>query len=55
MKDVFDYQSTIFYNTANIYFDKLSEIYSTAGFQFAIAPVSSWHLNGRDKNFIVFR
>lgn len=48
LKEVFDYKATFFYNTAGIYSDKLSTIYHDLGFTSAIAPISPWHLNGRD-------
>lgn len=50
VKKMFDYTPEIFYNTATLYFDKLSAIYKELNFTTAIVPISDWHLNGRDRN-----
>lgn len=48
LKNVFDYEASIFYNTGSIYSDGLSTIYHDLGFTSAIVPNSPWHLNERD-------
>ncbi len=50
VKKVFDCTPEIFYNTANLYFDKLAALYSELGIASVIAPISEWHLNGRTFN-----
>lgn len=50
VKKTFDYTPEIFYNTAALYFDKLSSIYYDLNIKSAVAPTSEWHLNGRTSN-----
>ncbi len=52
VKKVFDYTPEFFYNTATLYFDKLSTIYKELGITTVIAPISEWHLNGRASNLV---
>ena len=47
VKKIFDYTPGCFYNTATLFFDKLSIPYKELGITVVIAPISDWHLNGR--------
>ena len=47
LKKVFNYEAKIVYNPASIYFDGLANVYENLGFEYALAPSSAWHLNGR--------